>query len=166
MEQAVVSIHRDESGNLLLGRGELDQLKSIARANASGRARINAHASLEADVQEMLIAFVGGSYVRPHRHRRKRESFHVVEGKLDALTFDADGGVTSRIELGPYGSGLPFYFRSESNDWHCFLVRSEIAIVHETTQGPFTPGESEFPVWAPDPEDVDAVEAFLARLSL
>lgn len=158
-------MRRDDAGNLLIGQDELDHLKSIARANASGRARINAHASLNADVQEMLIAFVGGSYVRPHRHRRKRESFHVVEGKLDALTFDANGGITNRIALGPFGSGLPFYFRSESNDWHCFLVRSEIAIVHETTQGPFSPGESEFPAWAPEPEDVDGVKAFLARLS-
>jgi cupin fold WbuC family metalloprotein len=166
VEQPVVSTQRDESGSLLLSQDELDLLKAIARANASGRARINAHASLDADVQEMLIAFVGGSYVRPHRHRRKRESFHVVEGKLDALTFDANGEITNRTALGPYGSGLPFYFRSESNDWHCFLVRSEIAIVHETTQGPFSPGESEFPAWAPDPEDFDGVQAFLTRLSL
>ena len=164
IDQPVVEVARDSRGNLQIGDAEIEVVKAAARANSMGRARINAHPSLASDTHEMMIAFVRGSYVRPHRHTKKRESFHVIHGCLEALTFDDRGKVTDRVELGTYGSGLPFYFRSESNDWHSFVVRSDIAIVHETTQGPFEPGESDFPAWAPDPSDVVAVRDFLSRL--
>ena len=165
MDQPVVGVERDEQGGCLVDHAQIEKAKAAARRNSTGRARINAHPSLDSETQEMFIAFVRGSYVRPHRHSRKRESFHVVQGLLDAVSFDDEGRVTKQVRLGTFDSGHPFYFRSEVNDWHCFIVRSKIAVVHETTQGPFEPGESEFPTWAPDPEDIHEVQAFLKRLS-
>lgn len=164
-ERPVVSLDRGENGILVVGPKALAEVVSSALTNTTGRARINAHASMDAPVHEMVIAFRGGSYIRPHRHKTKRESFHVISGRLDALTYDEEGYVKERIPLGTVDSGLPFYLRSEQNDWHGFVVLSEVAILHETTSGPFEPDESIFPDWAPDPADKAAVQKFLNRLN-
>ena len=163
-DRPLVELARTDNGIFTVGPEALADVVSSALTNTTGRARINAHASMEASVHEMVIAFRGGSYVRPHRHTTKRESFHVIRGRLDALTFDAEGQVKDRIALGTVDSGLPFYLRSEENDWHSFVVISEVAILHETTSGPFVSNESIFPAWAPEPTDKVAVETFLNRL--
>lgn len=165
IDRPVVPLESGASGILLVGPEALADVVSTALSNTTGCARINAHASMDAPIHEMVIAFRGGSYVRPHRHRAKRESFHVIRGRLDALTFDDEGLVTERVALGTVDSGLPFYLRSEKNDWHCFVVISEVAVVHETTSGPFDPGESEYPTWAPEPADFSGVKVFLNRLN-
>jgi cupin fold WbuC family metalloprotein len=164
-DRPVVQLERGVSGILVVGPEALADVVSTALTNTTGRARINAHASMDAPVHEMVIAFRGGSYVRPHKHRAKRESFHVISGRLDALTYDDEGHIKERISLGSVDSGLPFYLRSEQNDWHSFVVVSEVAVVHETTSGPFEPGESIFPRWAPDPADETAVQIFLNGLN-
>ena len=166
IERPVVSLERGENGILVVGPEALAEVVSSALSNTTGRARINAHASMEAPVHEMIIAFRGGSYIRPHRHKTKRESFHVISGRLDALTYDEEGHVKERIPLGSLDSGLPFYLRSEQNDLHGFVVVSDVAIVHETTSGPFEQDESIFPDWAPDPVDKAAVQTFLNRLNI
>lgn len=160
----VISIERDHGGNTLLGQQEIDEVVAAALVNGSGRARINAHRSLDAEIHEMVIAFRGGSYVRPHRHRSKRESFHVIAGRIDAVVFDDQGTVKQRLKLGAYGSEFPFYLRSEHNDWHCFVVVSDLALVHETTNGPFRQDDSEFPTWAPNPDDEESIRIFLNRI--
>jgi cupin fold WbuC family metalloprotein len=164
-DRPVVPLESGASGILLVGTEALAEVVSTALSNTTGRARINAHTSMDAPIHEMVIAFRGGSYIRPHRHRAKRESFHVIRGRLDALTFDDEGLVKERVSLGTVDSGLPFYLRSEKNDWHCFVVTSDVAIVHETTSGPFEPDESEFPAWAPEPADNAGVKIFLNRLN-
>jgi len=164
-DRPVVQLERGVSGILIVGPEALAEIVSSALSNATGIARINAHASMEAPVHEMVIAFRGGTYVRPHRHKTKRESFHVIRGRLDALAFDEEGQVKERIPLGSVDSGLPFYLRNEQNDWHSFVVVSEVAILHETTSGPFKSDESIFPDWAPDPADKMGVQSFLNRFN-
>ena len=82
-----------------LGSEDVDFLKRQAGLNARGRARICAHGDNEDAIHEMVIAISSSSYIRPHRHIGKSESFHIVDGSVDVVMFDNDGGITDRIVL-------------------------------------------------------------------
>lgn len=144
-------------------RAAVARLKREAAESPLGRARLCAHGRPSEPVHEMLIAMRRGCYVRPHRHLRRLESYHVVDGRAELLEFDARGRVTSRRALGPMGSGLPFYYRSAERRFHMLLVRSPFLVIVETTNGPFAPSQTRVAPWAP--EDGEAARAFIRRLS-
>lgn len=112
----------------------------------------------------MLIALSKGTYVRPHRHARKTESFHVVEGLGRVVIFDDKGDIRNVVEMGPPGSGRPFYYRLQKPYYHTVLVTSDAFVIHETTDGPFKASETEFAPWAPEEEDPLGRRAFLKQL--
>jgi cupin fold WbuC family metalloprotein len=152
--QEIIEVRPEQTG----------ELKRAAAAAALKRARLCLHHDHADQVQEMVIAFRRDSYVRPHRHRGKTESFHVIEGELEVVFFDDGGRVTRRLRMGPPGSGRPFLYRLSSSLWHSVLPLSEFVIIHETTTGPFVKGETEFPPWGPEDADAAGVRAFLARV--
>jgi len=129
-----------------------------------GRMRFCAHQSLDDSLHEMLIALNLHTYIRPHRHARKSESVHVVKGFGDLLRFNDAGLLQEVLRIGPYGSGCCFYYRMAAPQYHMLLVRSDTLVVHETTNGPFCPADTEFAPWAPAEEDIDGRGAFLGRL--
>ena len=43
------------------------------------------------------------------------------------------------VPLGQPGSGRPFYYRMSKPFFHTLIIRSELLIVHEITNGPFRP---------------------------
>lgn len=113
----------------------------------------------------MLIALDRGTYVRPHRHPDKSESFHVVEGALSVVLFGDEGQVRETIPLGEYASGRAFYYRLAEPVYHTLLVQSPVAVIHETTNGPFDRSATEYAPWAPAEEDGDASCAYLHELA-
>lgn len=145
--------------------GQLEQLKAAAASAPLRRARLCLHHTHQDVVQEMVIAFCRDTYNRPHRHQGKSESFHVIEGRLAVLFFDDEGRPERRITLGPPGSGLTFVYRLRNSKWHTVIPLSEVAVIHETTTGPYTPADTEFAPWAPDGTDREATAAFLRRLT-
>jgi len=142
----------------------LQSLRSQALTAPLKRARLCLHRTSDDPIQEMVIAFTRESYVRVHRHRNKSESFHLLEGQLQVVLFDDQGQETRRIRLGAPGSGLPSLYRLSCDAWHTVLIDSDSVIMHETTNGPFVPGETEFAEWAPDGSQVDDVLTFVNRL--
>ncbi len=142
---------------------EIEFLKERIRCAPRGRVRLCAHAGPESPVHEMLLVLSGNSYVRPHRHPGKSESFHIVEGVLDVVLFDDDGTVHAVVPLGDRDSGRPFYYRLDEPRFHTPIVRSDLVVFHETTTGPFRPGDADLATWAPA-EDETAVELYLQGL--
>jgi glucose-6-phosphate isomerase len=140
-------------------------LKEQARHAALGRARICLHRNLDEQIQEMVIAFLRDSYVRPHRHVGTRESFHIIEGLLSVVFFDDEGNVTRRLNMGPVGSGRPFLYRLSADLWHTVLPESDEVVIHETTLGPFRRDRTEYPAWAPEDGDPSGITQFAARLA-
>lgn len=147
-----------------LGPAQLAGLKREAAHACLRRARLCLHLDHSDQIQEMVIAFCRDSYVRPHRHAGKSESFHVIEGELVVVIFDDAGQVTRRIEMGPIASGKTFLYRLSSNAWHSMVPRSDFVIVHETTGGPFTKAEQQFAPWAPSELDLDGISALMRRI--
>jgi cupin fold WbuC family metalloprotein len=146
-------------------RHDVDWLKGLAAGTRKRRVRLCAHKNTQDTLHEMLIVLDGATYVRPHRHRGKSESFHVVEGRLSVVVFDEAGGIREAIRLGEYASGRQFYYRLAEPAYHTVLIESVSAVIHETTNGPFDRAETEFAPWSPPEEDAEAGRRYLLALA-
>jgi cupin fold WbuC family metalloprotein len=121
-----------------------------------GRARINAHPSADDALHEMLIAIRPESYIRPHKHPGKSEAFHIIEGAVDIVVLDDLGEICEVVPLAKDGSGA-FYYRMSRPRFHTLLIKSDILVVHEITNGPFVPGATVFAPFAPEEGTIAAV---------
>lgn len=142
--------------------GVVAALKAIAESAPRRRARLCAHPDPDAAQQEMLIVMAGDGYVRPHRHWGKTETFTVLEGEVDALIFEADGRLSRRVPMSPYGGDGAFFYRMPEGCFHSLAFRTPWLVFLETTSGPFDPARSEAAAWAPPESDIPAGKAFIA----
>jgi cupin fold WbuC family metalloprotein len=147
-----------------LGAEEIELVKRQARQSARRRARICAHKTSDDPLHEMLIAICAASYIHPHRHPGKSESFHIIEGDVDVVVFDPAGEIVEIIELGPAGSGRRFYYRLSQSAFHTLLIRSDLLVMHEVTNGPFTEGQTILAPFAPPEDQADRAKAYMAEL--
>jgi cupin fold WbuC family metalloprotein len=153
-----------EDSIVRLGAADIAFLKQQAAASPRRRARICAHRRSEDTLHEMLIALQGDSYVHPHKHIGKSESFHIIEGRLDVAMLDDSGAIREVIELGDVSSGKPFFYRLADSCFHTLLIRSDYLIMHEVTNGPFSPGDAVLAPFAPPESRRAEVLAYLAGL--
>lgn len=137
-------------------------VRECAARNLRGRARICAHKKATDTLHEMLIAITSASYVRPHRHLSKSESFHLVEGAADVVIFGEDGGIQRVVELGPDRN---FFYRLDTPRYHTLVVNSPVVVIHEVTNGPFDPSRSDVAAFAPSEGD-PAAAAYVQSLKL
>lgn len=153
-----------DSPIVTIGENEIVFLKKKAVANERKRARICAHRDNQDLLHEMVVAIAKSGYIRPHKHRGKSESFHIIEGEVDVAVFDDSGQVTNVIELGVLGSGKsPFYRLSESL-FHTVVVRSDILVMHEVTNGPFVKDQTVLALFAPDEAETEKAGAYSKEL--
>jgi cupin fold WbuC family metalloprotein len=149
---------------VLVDAADVARLKGEAENNARRRIRLCAHHGVDDRLHEMLIVHTNDTYVRPHKHLDKSESFHVIEGEVDVVVFDEGGAVTDVMPMGTFASGRPFFYRIAAPLFHTLLIRSEVLVFHETTNGPFRRADTVFAPWAPEDGDGAAVSRFLADL--
>jgi cupin fold WbuC family metalloprotein len=145
-------------------REDLARLIPEAARNERRRMRLCAHRSVDDPLHEMLIVLARDTYVRPHKHLHKSESFHVVEGEADIVVFEEDGSIRDVIPMGEYSSGACFYYRLADPCYHGLVVHSEVFVYHETTGGPLDPAQTVLAPWAPAEDALTLRAAFLARL--
>ncbi|MBF0382239.1 MAG: WbuC family cupin fold metalloprotein [Magnetococcales bacterium] len=142
----------------------LETLKTRAAATKRKRIRLCVHADPDDNLHEMLIILHKDTYVPPHAHQNKSESFHMIQGALDIVLFNQDGTPKSAIPLSTDGSDY-LYYRLSDATFHTVLPRSEWVIFHETTNGPFRREETIFADFAPDnSSSVDNQKSYLAKL--
>jgi cupin fold WbuC family metalloprotein len=165
----------EKNGEVLQAQGGIVQVTTadaqcivrMGTTNARKRARLCAHPDSTDRLHEMLIVLDRGTYIRPHRHANKAESFHIIEGELDVVIFQDDGTVREVVRMGPYGSGRAFYYRIMEPCYHSVLVNTPHALFHETTNGPFDCNGTEFAPWSPaEGEPAAAVYAESLRNSI
>lgn len=148
-----------------LTRKPIADLRRLAADAPLGRARICAHHTPADAVHEMLIIVVRESYIRPHKHLSKSESFHMIEGEMDVLIFSDDGSLENVIAMSAYKDSGNFYYRLSTSKFHTLALRSEWALFHETTSGPFNPEDSVGAPWAPSEKGTPAdIQSFLSGL--
>ncbi len=147
-----------------VGPEELNTLRAAVAASPRRRARINAHPDGEDALHEMIIAIDPASYIRPHKHPAKSEAFHIVEGEVDIVVFTDDGEIDRVVELGAPGGARSFYYRMSEPFFHTLIIRSDLLIVHEITNGPFRPEGTMFAGFAPEDKDTEKAAAYQADL--
>ena len=157
-------VYYANGGVVRVGDAEIRFLEERVADTQRGRIRLCAHSDEADALHEMLILVSERSYIRPHRHRAKSESHHVVRGLADVLFFDNHGGLVSVERYGPPGSGHPFFYRIAEPVWHTLLIRSETFVLHETTNGPLRREDTQLAPWAPDENDGGGVMQYRRAL--
>jgi len=112
----------------------------------------------------MLIVHAKNTYVRPHKHLNKSESFHIIEGSADVIIFNEEGSIIEVIEMGDFKSGKQFYYRLSEPYYHTLLIHCDFLVFHETTSGPFNRSDTVFASWSPSEEDTNGVNIFMESL--
>ena len=148
-----------------VGREELAFLKRQALENQRKRARICAHQTNEDSLHEMVIAISAASYIHPHKHLGKSESFHIIEGEVDVVMFDDQGAIVDIIELGDAASQRNFYYRLSESAFHTLLIRTDFLVVHEVTNGPFLRDKTVLATFAPPEERVADAKAYVQQVA-
>jgi cupin fold WbuC family metalloprotein len=147
------------------GDEEILFLKQQAQMSTRKRARICAHKTNDDVMHEMLIAISAESYIHPHKHLEKSESFHIVEGKADVIIFDENGGISDAFELGIPGSDRQFFYRLSESKFHTIIIRSDYLVVHEVTNGPFSKKDSVLASFAPSENEHIKVKEYMYIVS-
>ena len=138
-------------------------LIDMAKNTYRKRIRICAHPSSDNPVHDMLIVHFKNTYVRPHRHLNKDETFHVILGSLDVIIFNNDGTIKNKINMGEFGSGETFFYRMSKSYFHTVIPQSDVVVFHETTKGPFNLDDTIFPNWAPDGKNSIEIQNYLKK---
>jgi cupin fold WbuC family metalloprotein len=147
-----------------IGVAEIEVLKSALAKSPKGRVRINAHLDDDDRLHEMFIAFRPDSYLQPHMHPSKTESFHIVYGAVDIVVFEEDGRIRQVVPLGAGNPKRAFFYRMSKPFYHTLVIRSDLLVIHEITNGPFQPSETVYASFAPAASDAAAVAAYQAAL--
>lgn len=141
----------------------LDNVTAQAKENDRLRMNYNFHETMDAPVHRMLNALEPGTYLPPHRHSDKEETYLVLRGRLMAFFYDEEGNVTEKICLNPlegrYGLEIP------PRTWHSIIALESGTVIFEIKKGPYQPlSPEDMATWAPAPDDVEGVKAFVERM--
>ncbi len=139
----------------------LGELRNIG-LNQEANCRISLHAKPDATLHDMIILHHRGTYNRPHYHRNKAETYHLIEGSQSVFIFDGNGGLIDRCDMSLDGV---FIYRFNAGLYHMSVPTSSFVIFHETKIGPFVrDGDSIFASWAPSEAHVEESQKFLKGL--
>src|SRR5437016_4797075 len=94
-----------------VSRQDIEFLKDKLKHCSRGRIRLCAHQENSDLLHEMFIVLCQDTYIRPHRHFNKSESFHVLEGTADVVIFDEAGSIDEVVQMGNVASGKQFFYR-------------------------------------------------------
>ena len=79
--------------------------------------------------------------------------------------FHEDGIIDQIILMGDIDSGLKFFYRLPPDRYHTMLIKSEVLVFHEITNGPFMAHETSMASWSPEETDLDAVSQYMTKLA-
>ena len=148
-----------------LDRQTIRKLKAVSKTNSKKRTRINIHHSLSEPVHEMFIVHKKITYIRPHKHLKKKESLHILEGEATIVFFDEKGRIIKVMPMGNYTSGKIFYYKLPSSIYHSMIIKTDYLICQETAKGPFVKSDKYNAPWSPEENDTKAIKKYIKILS-
>lgn len=116
-------------------------------------------------VQHMLNASVKNTYIQPHKHDDpdKTEILFIIKGRIGVFTFDDSGTILTYTTLDETGEFRMIEIPAKT--YHCFVVLSEEAVVHEIIDGPYMEEtHKKFAAFAPSENDKSEAEKYLMKL--
>lgn len=141
----------------------LDAVTCQAKESPRLRMNYNFHATMNAPIHRLLNALEPGTYLPPHRHRDKEETYLILRGCLLVFFYDETGNVTEKVRLNPlegnYGLEIP------SCTWHSIVALESGTVIFEIKKGPYLPlSPEDLSSWAPAPSDEEGAKAFMKRI--
>ncbi len=152
-----------KEGRVTVSAFDLDELKQMARLNPRRRIRLCAHHNTNDVIHEMIIYHPKDTYVPPHKHLNKDESFHLISGEIDCIIFNNKGIVVETFPMAEFSSGNTFYYRIPSGTFHTQIFKRD-TFFHEVTKGPFNREDTVIADWAPQEDDKELVTEFTHKL--
>jgi cupin fold WbuC family metalloprotein len=146
----------------------LDTVTEQARTSPRLRMNYNFHEELSDPVQRLLNVVEPWTYIRPHKHTTKEESFVLLRGKVLAVSFNDDGTIRDHAVLSNSTGVLGIEF--EENTFHMITSLETGSAVFEIKEGPFVPHtEGSSAPWAPKegtPEAKDFLKKVFGELGI
>jgi len=142
-------VYTSKDSIVKIGKEEVNFVKRCALTNDRKRARICIHKTSEALLHEMIIAVLPDSYIHPHKHIGKTESFHIIYGEVDVVILDDYGDIVEVIEAGSQLKNKTIFFKIQEGVFHTLLIKSDFLVMHEVTKGPFSRKDTILAEWAP-----------------
>jgi cupin fold WbuC family metalloprotein len=140
----------------------IDNVITQARTSPRLRMNYNFHPELGDPVQRLLNALEPWTYIRPHKHTTKEESFVLLRGTILAVVFNDDGTIRDHAVLSSATGILGVEF--EENSFHMLTSLETGSAVFEIKEGPFIPhSEGSSAPWAPK-EGTPEAKDFLAKV--
>ena len=140
----------------------IDSVIDQARTSPRLRMNYNFHPELSDPVQRLLNALEPWTYIRPHKHTTKEESFVLLRGTILAVTFNDDGTIRDHAVLSQ-ATGI-FGLEFEENTFHMLTSLETGSAVFEIKEGPFVPHtEGSSAPWAPK-EGTPEAKRFLSKI--
>ena len=140
----------------------MDAVIADARKSPRLRMNYNFHSELSDPVQRLLNALEPWTYIRPHKHTTKEESFVLLRGTILAVSFNEDGTIRDHAILSASSGIVGIEF--EENCFHMLTSLETGSAVFEIKEGPFVPHtEGSSAPWAPKEGTPEAKE-FLAKV--
>jgi cupin fold WbuC family metalloprotein len=140
----------------------IDSVIDQARTSLRLRMNYNFHPELSDPVQRLLNALEPWTYIRPHKHITKEESFVLLRGTALAVAFNDDGSIRDHAVLSQANGILGIEF--EENSYHMLTALETGTVVYEIKEGPFVPHtEGSSASWAPQ-EGTPGAKDFLAKV--
>jgi cupin fold WbuC family metalloprotein len=116
---------------------DIRALKHQAATTPLRRARICLHRDQCDPLQDMVIVLCRDTHIAPHKHERKVESLHLIEGSFYLVTFDRHGRVVNKVLVSLEDPSGTLICRVKENVWHTLLPLSKFVVIHEVIRGPF-----------------------------
>ncbi|MDY5238499.1 WbuC family cupin fold metalloprotein [Bacteroides helcogenes] len=141
----------------------LDSVTRQAKESPRLRMNYNFHTTMDAPIHRLLNALEPGTYLPPHRHTDKEETYLVLRGSLLVFFYDEEGNAIEKAHLNPvegkYGLEIPPY------TWHSIIALESGTAIFEIKKGPYQPlSPQDLASWAPVASDKEGVEAFMKRM--
>ena len=116
---------------------ELAGLIAAAKMAPLRRHRILMHTSYDDPIQEMIVALMFDSDVRPHKHPTGSESYYILWGSLEVVWGEDHDHLDQRVRLDHSDPDGPRGLRLAKGVWHSTRAVSECAVFLEVGKGPF-----------------------------
>ncbi|MDO5572167.1 MAG: WbuC family cupin fold metalloprotein [Bacteroidales bacterium] len=103
------------------------------------RMNYNIHETLDEDLHKMINAFQPETKIPVHRHLHpsRKETYILIQGKLDIVRYNEEGYITSRSELSKESGNI--IAEMLPGDWHTLDIKKPDTVIVEIKKGPYIP---------------------------
>ena len=127
------------------------------------KSRVCIHENDKERIHEMIVFHKKGSYVRPHKHLNKLESFFIISGEVTLVIFNKKGIHIKKLDMGDYHSGKIFFYKMKKNYFHTQIIKKD-TMFKEVTNGPFKKNKTLNAKWSPEDNKKSEVKRYLVYL--